>query len=405
MLRDPDTLLVLLGGILLVMESVAIVRRFPQLGLWLFMSAAVASTFTWYPSVGFADFQVFPLDAAAVVLGSAAVLKLSGNSRLQRSYWVLAALFGIALLRGVAVFGPQVAVNASRQVLCLLVAVVFTHLCVGEDAWGKVQTMLTVFGAALVALAAWFVAVYGLGTYSENGVRALISAQSMIVAQAGLVSLMVGGRQRLAFAALCFLTVLITQQRTVWAATLVACVVLAYGRGPLAGAARAMRRGLVVATVAVAVLMPIGPASLRDSLSTATTNVSADTGTFRWRIDGWVELLQRFSNKSGLDRLLGQPLGASFVRGAGGSGDVSPHNMYITMLISFGYIGLIAFVALMVTAIRRANAGAVGHRSLLIGLLVFSVGYQLAPEQGLVIGAALALAPVGLGRTRQLQTA
>jgi hypothetical protein len=63
--------------------------------------------------------------------------------------------------------------------------------------------------------------------------------------------------------------------------------------------------------------------------------------------------------------------------------------MYLLVLISLGVTGIVAYLTLLTTAIRRARFVSLGLLAVLCGLVVYAVGYQLAPEQGFLLGAGL----------------
>jgi len=246
-----------------------------------------------------------------------------------------------------------------------------------------------------VLWAAWFLLRNGLATYAATGERGLNGAQALVVGQAAVISLTGGARRHLFFLGACGFALLATQQRTALAATAIGVLVVALRAGRLssARATRLVRFSVVAGVVLIMLALLVGPSGLRESVRTATTSVSTDSGTFGWRIEGWQALLEDYIQRPLGDRLIGQSAGTGFGRYLDGNLVlVSPHNMYLTVLLMPGAIGHIPFIAVLVSALLRTRGGPVALHALIWGLMVYGIGYQLGPDQGLVIGAALAVA-------------
>jgi hypothetical protein len=389
-----DDALLLTGAVVLLVELVAIIQRWPAAGIWLFGGLALASSLGLGGIAVAGTIQVYPLDYASLVLLGAVTLQLLIGRRIPATIATLVALFGFALLRGMVTFGLEPAVNGGRQFLYVLVGSAFAAVCARQQAWPAIERLWLSMSVVLVVVAAMFLAHHGFGTYAATGERALSASEGLIVGQAGVIALARPGRWYRYVTALGFFgVVLVTQQRTAWAATLVAMLVLSLREGPL-------RRGTVSARVRIAVsiavvgalvLMLVGPAGLRESVSTATSTISTTSGTFGWRVQGWGSLLRSYNERDLTDRLVGQPLGAGFERVVRGEiVNVSPHNMYLTVLLSLGAAGLLAVIALYAQALRRTACSNAALYALVSGLVIFSVGYQIAAESALILGAALA---------------
>ena len=67
----------------------------------------------------------------------------------------------------------------------------------------------------------------------------------------------------------------------------------------------------------------------------------------------------------------------------------SPHNMYLTVLLSLGVIGLGALLLVYGKALVRTRYSRV--RPAVWALVVYSVGYQLTPSVALLLGIALSV--------------
>ena len=142
------------------------------------------------------------------------------------------------------------------------------------------------------------------------------------------------------------------------------------------------------AAVGVPIALLVGPAGFRSSVATATETVSVTSGTFGWRIDGWLDLLRRFRTYGGIDQIVGQPMGTGFTRTVFGTEVAySPHNMYLTALISLGFTGLLALLFAYGSALRSARGTPL--QPAMWAIAVYSVGYQITPPVALLLGVAL----------------
>lgn len=395
---SPGQMLVLAGGAALLFELGFLVKRVPEVGLWMFMAASLAATYRWPSAIPVGGYDVYLLDGVVMIIGLAVILTLARgrHRRLSAIPFILLIATGVTIARGLGPFGTQQAVNSGRALLYVFVAVAFGHVCLGSRV-RALQRVWTVSASVFLLIGLSFWLKNGLGTYAGSGERALNSSQALVVAQAGFMNLAPDRDKRARLLAVaCMAAVLASQQRTVWAATLFTAVLMA-SQARSSGdrrRTRVVRRGLVAGLVAVVVLLVAGPSDLRNSTSAAVSGdaVSTEEGTFGWRVQSWQQLVGDFGDRPLTDHLIGQPGGTSLERVIDGIvRKESPHNMYVFVLLSLGVTGLLAFGSLMFVALRESR-----HRdpllfAIIAGLLIFSVGYQLAPESGLLIGAAVAM--------------
>lgn len=391
-------ILALLGAAIALLEGVVLVHVRPAAGVWLFAVSALLQAVSLSGAVVLMGYEVYLLDGMSVVLAIVVVLRLSrGSVKVSLSVGLLILLLLVALARGEYAFGPQVAVNSGRSLLYLLVGVTYASVCLkGDECWRTLQRVWQALGISLVVLGCVFLARNGLGTYASDGERALNAPQALIVGQVAVLGLgKMGDRKQRVLVVACLGILLASQQRTVWAATIASLVVVAVRSGKLGNreATRSIRVGMVSGLVLVVGTLVLGPSELQQSVGQATSSASADSGTLAWRIDGWRQLLSGYSKRPIEDRLFGQPSGAGFDRIVnGGVVTVSPHNMYIMVLLSLGILGITTFCLLFRKALLRSARSSLPLFALICGLALFSVAYQLAPEQGLVLGAALSMA-------------
>ena len=402
--RDPDQILLLAGALIALVECVAIVHLRPPFGAALLTAAAVLQSFSIPGAVELLGVQVYLLDGVCIALLVAVLLRLGQAWRVGLPIVGLALLAAIAALRGISIFGTQPALNSARALFYPIVAITYCNVCIRDRCWETVQRLWRLLALPLVGVAAVFLLRHGLGSYASDGTRALNASQTLLLGQAAVIGLAdMRTRPEKLFVAICFGVVFLTQQRTAWAATIAALAFVALLSRSLGSreVTRRLRIGLFSGFVAVIALLLFGPSGLRSSVGEATSTASTKTGTLGWRIDGWIALMKSFGRKPLEDKFIGQPAGTGFDRVLKeGTVTVSPHNMYLFVLLSLGVLGLVLFLVIVGRAIYRAHAASIVLFALLCGLLVYSVDYQLAPEQGLVIGAGLTI----YRRTRQQVT-
>jgi O-antigen ligase len=393
--RDPDQLLLLLAGALVVVGGTVLVRHRRMVGVVALLVVQLLSVAGVAPALTAGGLSLYPSDIVLVVLALVVLVTPRPYTPGRRALLVLVALAVFATLRGLAAFDLQTAGNSARAFLSTLVPWAFGMWCLeahrpeGLERLARAWRWAALF---LMGSAVVYFARNGLGTYSTSGDRALNSPQTLVVASAALMSLMfTRGRGAAWFAMAAFAIVLASQQRTVWAATLagMAGFVLATRRSANTDRRSAVRMLVGGATAATVVLLVAAPSDLRRSLSESTSSISTDSGTFGWRVDGWLDLLDTYSDTPLFDQTVGSPAGSGFGRTVFGREiTVSPHNMYLTVLISLGALGLAALIVAYLTAFRRTRRGPA--RGLIWFITVYSIGYQIDPSLALLLGALLA---------------
>jgi hypothetical protein len=378
---------------IMALELFALTRVKPLAGLWVLMGLTLIDLWGVRIEANIFGFQVYPIDLVIVVLGATALERTAQRSTRNVPLALLILLLLVALGRGALAFGLAPSGNASRELLYLLVATAFT--AAHQIPWHSIERLWTAAAVLLGIGAINFWLSNGLGTYAQDGTRALSAPQALLVAQAAILLLAHSERSH-RYVGLMFLgIVFLSQQRTVWATTILMLAVLVVvpsfdGKSDT----RATARKVVAAgVVAVAAAVALGPRSLASSAS-AAVEISTDGGTFGWRIQGWTGIVKDYLRSNGLDQLIGQPAGSGYSRLINGRlVAVTPHNMYVTILVSLGLIGLVALVLLLTKATRQARSCAVGPCAVVAGAWVFSFGYQLLLFVGVLIGAALASTP------------
>lgn len=378
----------------LIAGLVVVVRAQPIIGVWLVGVGAFLLTFEWYQSIVLFGLNIRLFDVVCLVLlGSVSVNLAAARSR-SLPVLALLVLLLLAVARGFGSFDVQQTLNASRSLLYFLVPLAFAEAAFGSRVTAVERTWKAM-ATALVVIAGAYWITHGFGTYASTGDRALNAVQALIVGQAGVFALVgATSRRTIGFGIACLGAVLASQQRTAWAAVGLSVLVVVSQPGIQlrASTRRGIRRALGAALIVLTVLLAVGPQSLQRSTQAARDQVSLESGTFGWRIEGWIALLDDFFDGTVEELVIGQPMGSGFDRRVAGEiVTVSPHNMYVATLLALGGTGLVALLAILVRALRSARRDHdVASLAIISGLFVFSVGYQLSPEQGLLVGLALA---------------
>ncbi|WP_225234197.1 O-antigen ligase family protein [Klenkia terrae] len=297
---------------------------------------------------------------------SAAVFNRSkrqpGREHLGTALLAISTLTLIGILRGVEEYGIGPTIVEARLILLPLTAVAWAS-SVGRS-WeienAVFRSSLVYLGFGLVVVALYHSVRFGVGTSSsrfitidgvEQSSRVLTQIQALMLLLGALVAVerWISGRGRIWFwvAALFLLSIVISQQRSVWLAS-VAALVVAYA---CSDRSRRGRFNLAFALAAVAGLVGLAavPAAFAGILGSGE-----DTATYDSRSYGWGQLLQLFWDSGWTSRLFGLPFGAGFDRldTNGLLVSFSPHNWYLLILLRLGLIGLAAFIYLIFSSMR-----------------------------------------------------
>lgn len=414
LIADSQALFYAVTAAVLLSAATVVLRWRPEAGVGLLVSVLVLGPDLRDPvlSVGLrvGGYDLALLDALAVVMLAGAVVHglvtKRGGAHVVLLL-VLGALLAVNVLRGVAAFGLQQAVNESRQWFYLLATVAFGVTLPLRDVrrWRQFA----------VLSAGWLVLVAVVGLL-DTGVqpatapiqvdgqlmdpRPVTAPGALLLAEA-LLLVLARSRNRyraLVSAAALGGTLLVLQHRTVWIAALAALLYLT--AVALRGDRRARLAALVAAgavTVAALTAFLTGTAQ-RSAVAVSAENVAAADNTFIWRVTGWRELLQAPTDVTKV--VFGDPFGSGFRRVISGQlVTVSPHSQYVETLLRFGVVGLALSVGVFLLAWRGAPAaaGTIGAspaalRALLMVAALYGIAYRLDPLQGLLIGTVLGLA-------------
>ena len=389
--------------------AVELVDR-PQLLAPLVVAASVTAALGVDAAVTVGSIRVAAFDVIVVLAFVAGILGVAlGRIRLDRATWpwlLLLALLAVGVVRGVTTIGSQPAINAARLLGGFLIPAVFVavqrrHL-VSIAAWTRTSLFA---GAVVLGVSALvFLARNGLGTFGTDGRRALDSLGALLVAQAGLLAAANRAWKpwvRTSWAAAAATILVAAQVRTVAVATVAGLLVLAVtsARGRRSQALAGMALG------AVALLVVVGSMSgLSQSLRYASSEPFQQGSTFEWRTRGWAELVDAQLDDSTVDLVVGDPAGEGTRRriridGVVREVEFSAHSQWVTTLLGLGLVGLVTWTGLVAWVTWRSARFRIpelsGWYAAGATAIVFSITYQLSPEQGLLIGLLAAAAVLG----------
>jgi O-antigen ligase len=280
------------------------------------------------------------------------------------------------------------------------------------------------FGSLLAILA---ILRHGLGnglfrsgvSYAEEiADRPLEAPGALVLGQAAAVAIGVGlfGWQdqkgslvHVIIGSLFFIILLSTGQRSASLAGLTAiAVTLIFSRSRsniliTIGIGIAVMAFVIIVTQVVAIM---GYDNFLHLMPESIQEVFGSESTLDWRFDYWDAIFAQRENWTAIAKLFGIAFGTNagfFVEQYKTIISYSPHNNYIYILIQYGIFGTVLFYSIVMAGFirmmmlrRRSNVDAFAKifPAIIIGLLasqlVYSFGYDIRHEQGVMLGLALA---------------
>lgn len=406
----------MVGAIGFAALVVGIARR-PGLAVLLVLASEIASSRFSLPPLTFGSLTVFVTDfPTAALLAALALRPYLGVQRRRLSMPLLALLLlaMVGLVRGIRVFGLQIAGNNSREILAFAVAALFfSTVTITPKFLEELRRWFVVAGSFLIITAVLFWTQNGFGGFSTSGQRALRGLEALILLFATIVTIVVPyGRTRtrnLALPAVGFVVLALTVQRSVAVAGIIALIIIVLigGRVRTRRSSIVTRFLLVIGGVSVGFLILAGPTGVNQDLGTALGTSTTEEGTFNWRLQGWNILVREQLSGSIPSIVIGEPAGSSNLRVIGESVvTVAPHSEYVSLLKSVGVVGLGLMVWLLVSTFRRnvvnvrseltftATVGLL-FATLLGALVVYFITYSTGLIGGLAVGLAVSLAWFG----------
>lgn len=369
--------------------------------------------------------KVYPQDLLFAPMAGVAFLRLmrrGAAARLPGALWLLIALMVVSFLMGLVKNGTASGVEFRSDFYYMTGIVYFSSFEWSRERIARLLGWLfpVVLMIMLIVWFRWVADATGLDwvepvwRYMDNtgvALRVINSEQTWIMGL-GVILLvyamatgnsLVGWRFMLPLLAL---TVLVLQHRSVWVATflpvLLAFFIVRQSQGKLAS------RMLVIVAITAIIMGPLLATGKFNSATSSVADLAAKAtstteGTFVGRVRGWDALLHQWAGAGPRAWVVGEPYGSGFKRPEGHGGKevaYAPHNYYVQVLLRFGLIGLMAFIAFNVYLFRGAirlagkpydNMTGYTMLGILMSFALFNIPYSPTYTQGLFLGVMLAL--------------
>lgn len=373
------------------------------------VATALVTTFPIVPDLWLGSTRIDFRDVVATLLLVAAVARLLRAHEISSLQWLLIA-FGVlalvSLAQGIGEHGVNTAANGVRKYFWFLsIALYFSTAEPEPELLDRIARAWLVLAAFLVflTLLRWLPLPSGIlaGAFDAGGFRVLPAASTLILLQGFVIGAVAWIRGEAStwvrrLTPVLLAAVVLLQHRSVWAVLLatVAAVFLVERRAATK-LVPVMAAGLV--TIAVVSLAVLDEEAVE--VPTQLAESATFLGTWEWRVEGWQVLIEQ-APRAPVDVVVGQSFGTGFQRVMDGAiVNVSPHNFYVETYLSLGLLGLGFLVVLYGAALWRLSSnpghGLLSSRALFLLILthpVFSIPYSPAPEQGVVLGLAIAAA-------------
>ncbi|MDZ7677393.1 MAG: hypothetical protein U5K29_02445 [Acidimicrobiales bacterium] len=404
-LADPDRLLLLLGliaalGPFIGLTVVAI--RQPPLGIVLLLATEGLSYLIAMPEVAAGPMDLTPRDVVFIILGLATVVRSRWVRPQQLTLLVVGAVVALGIVRSLATFGVGGADMEFRPETWFIVAALygstFSTAEVRETLWRVFQLGLAMSGVAIVQ---WLVNADSLTpgplVDSITADRPIVAAQAVLIAHTTVMGLWLWlqrhpGRWVIWATAGSLVLVVLTRHRSVWVAT----VVMLGLTFLLVSGTNGRRVAIVGVSFAAALVFMVGNLALigdvDDTLSTAATDLT----NWEWRQDRWGQIWDEHAARGPVASVFGSEYGYPWLTTPDGGRGVSPHNLYIRIMVRLGLVGAVALFGTYLWFVgRHLRVRSVPSHGqilaiLLVGHLVYYVPYGTTPVLGLVLGAAAA---------------
>ena len=343
-----------------------------------------------------------------IAFGAALIRMRRGPSRWQ---WALLGAMMLTIysaLRGAIDFSGAALLGFRAELYFIIPALFVTTL--PKSMIPRVARAVVALGVvlAVVAVGRWVALALGLwsppmvsGTYAIE--RVINSSSALWVGFAGIAGLVAllqksGGVRRWviwAVTGLLMAVVVFLQHRSVWVATVTMLAIALIGSRRRWYMKTAMAIAASVGVLTIASLGPDDAGVVGDSLAAASANVS----TWEWRLQRWEDVWATHAARGVPAILVGSGYGYSWVSGAVGVWEASPHNGYLQIAVRLGMFGaVLVFMPYLVVLATLWSARATVDRVTwlwIVGTLVYYVPYAANPLTGVVLGASLIVLEAG----------
>lgn len=375
-------------------------RRSPVFGLGLSFIPVLAQLFAEgllagvVVGVSVGSVTFYPADLVAITYLVAVVERTIRGGRPATRVGKAAAVFlgviTISLLRGIVVYDLTTAMVQFRPYLYFAAAVLYFagHPFVARD-WSRLARLWIVTGVGLTTVALGqsvlpLRGIFGAVVAGPGGTgRPLNATQAFIILMAVLLAL--HQRYPIWMTTSLMIAVVALQHRSVWVAAAAGLSVMALG-----SERRQLSRLGGVLTILLLALTIATPAVF-ESLTAPLDRAAQSTGTWQWRVEGWNSSIEDQLRSPG-DWLVGHPMGTPWSREVAGSiVSVSPHSMYVELLLRSGLVGVAGFVLIpaLLAASTRGRDRRLASLTLAVvaAQLIYAVPYKPDSLQGALLGA------------------
>ena len=334
----------------------------------------------------------------------------------------------IGITRGLGAFSPNQVLNFSRESLSLWTTMLFmSTVPVTRRVMESLRNWFTMFAVGLTTFAIHYWVTIGFGTYNnEVQGRAIDKTQALVVLTASILlfAYPFGRAWVLRFVppAIGAAVVLLSIQKTVWLAGIVAIIVLVAASGS-GQAARTRRRIVFVAGALLALVVTFAPGGVSHDLSHSVASTQGESSSVSWRTQGWSQIIRSQESGPLTSLLIGSPIGTVFDRSiylvdsnnrfVQTSVDTRAHSDYVQQFAEIGVVGLVLFVLFLFWLVRGTwritrETGAEDALtanvllSLLLGCMAFYLAYTNADISGITIGLCASLVGSHAGKSSRL---
>lgn len=390
------------GAFLLAALSVELGRR-PIILVYALLSVHFWELVAGVPSFRLAGIGVSPVDAVNTIAFGAAFIRMRRPRGLQWLLLGVTFLILLAVVRAVFTFGVGEALLGFRAELYFMVPALLASTLTPEQLPRALQAVWR-FGLVTAGLAAarWLAQPlgYDLGYAPDPSgyeIPRIINAGSAF----GVATAAVFGvwrwinreatTWRLTWTSLGLLgVVLFAQHRSVWVATAVMLVlVFAFSNMQLR-----KRVLLVVALLSLVVGIEAFGLGAESEAAESLAYAASNSGTWEWRVQRWQDVWQTHSARGLGAVVFGSGYGYSWVSGAVGLWEASPHNGYIQIAVRVGLVGALMLFGTYLRVIGRLGRSRRSVSKMLliaaVGVLVYFVPYSGNAFSGLLLGLAVA---------------
>lgn len=404
----------LIGGLGMLVLLEAIIRSTFVGTTVVLVAAALTTTLPALPDLVVGGTRIGMRDMVGTLLLAAASARLLRSREVSSLQWLLMGAGVLAFAsaaQGIVEYDFNTALNEFRKYFWFFsVALYFTTVQPQRDLLDRLARawLLLASFVVLLSLMRWVAQPLGVqealfGTFKGHEAFRVVHAIPTLVAFQGFVIGALAWARGDARSWMRRLTpvllglVVLMQHRTVWAVALVTITVMILLERQFA------RKLVPLIVLATFTLIAFSLTILDDQatdLSAQLAESAASRGTWEWRIEGWRALIVQ-GPQGAAEIMIGQPFGGGWDRFIDGSVvSVSPHNFFVETYLRTGLLGLGLLASLYVVTLWRLGTGGawgglLGRRVLFLLLLthpIFFIPYAPAPEQGLVLGLAIAAA-------------